>query len=95
LEPADDLTLDEMLKRMHLIAGEKITGLMNDGHLIDDFVLSRNVARYGLKYTNIPYLLEKYGRRGDCYLYHQYLITEKEKAEEIEKVIKKWGLHEL
>lgn len=93
--PADDLTLDEMLKRMHLIAGEKVTGLMNDGHLIDDYVLARNVARYGLKYTNVPDVLAKYGRQGDCYLYHQYLISNAQKAEEIKKTITAWGLDKI
>lgn len=89
-KPADDLTLEEMEKRMHCIQIEKNAVNMEDGHLIDDFVLSRNVARFGLKYMTVPQMLAKFGREGYCYLYHEYLIDRAEKVRRLTMMRDRW-----
>jgi hypothetical protein len=86
-KPCDDLTLEEILPRLHLVNTEVNSLVMDDSHLIDDFVLARNVARFGLKYINIPQLLGKYGRNDDAFLYHEYTVTTVEKVVGLKKVI--------
>lgn len=90
-KPADDLTLSEMLERMHATAREKRAG-KESSHLIDDFVLSRNLAKYGLKYKTLKDLLKDYGRENEQYFFHEYLIPDSDKVEPLKKVIERWGI---
>jgi hypothetical protein len=88
-KPIDDLSLEEMNKKMRTINSEKIAGIEN-GHLIDDFVLSRNLAKYGLKYTTMRDVLKKIGKENDNYFFHEFLIKEAGKAEIIKNRIAHW-----
>ncbi len=60
-------------------------------HLIDDYTLSRNIAKYGLKFTNIYALRKKYSDQGD-YFWHLYQISIEEKVKEMKQVLVSWGI---
>jgi hypothetical protein len=60
-------------------------------HLIDDYTLSRNIAKYGLKFTTVRAIQEKLNERG-FYLWHIYTDTLEEKLRKTKEVLAGWGI---
>jgi hypothetical protein len=89
-KPVDDLTPAEAVANINPTVTERTSGVIETSHLIDDYVLSRNIAKYGLKYVNIRDLLAKNYRDGGGFFYHQYLFPIERKIEELHEVIDKW-----
>lgn len=63
-------------------------------HLIDDYIISRNISRYGLKHVLIPELSEKYKMRQGL-LWHQYLINSEQKEFYMKKQLMVWAAEGL
>jgi hypothetical protein len=70
----------------------ELNTVVSRDHLIDDYVLSQNIARFGLKHATIENHMSKYGLRSADYLWHDYLIGIDEKVQWILKVKKAWGI---
>jgi len=66
--------------------------LIDKGHLSDDYVMSRNIARLGIKHETVVELLPKIGLTGAEFFHHEYLISIEEKVRKTKEVIKRWGL---
>lgn len=90
--PLDDLTLEEALGRIHPTVNESNT-IITKEHLIDDYVLSRNIAKYGLKFTTLTDLMPTIGLQGANFLWHQYTIPIDEKVTQMKEVLHKWNLN--
>jgi hypothetical protein len=71
--------------RINVTIQEYNGGACHREHLIDDYTLSRNIARFGLKFTTLLDICQKAGFRdpqGNGYnpfLWHIYSVTEEEK----------------
>ena len=74
--PLEDLTLAQALANIHPTVDEERTGI-TPGHLIDDYTLSRNIARYGLKFTTFQEISEKLGASGG--FWHIYMKSNEDK----------------
>jgi hypothetical protein len=85
-KPIDDLTLQEILENIQPTSLELELGITKE-HLIDDYTLSRNIAKFGLKHQTIKKLREKFNIV-DNFLYHTYEKSLKEKTESILNIIK-------
>lgn len=84
--PLEDMTIAEALANIKPQLKEAPT--CSDGHLIDDYVLSRNIARYGLRYTTFhPKLLRHVGLQDSQFLFHSHLLTRAEKAYVLPRVM--------
>jgi hypothetical protein len=59
-------------------------------HLIDDFILSRNIARFGLKAISFRRIVAELGQLDSAYLWHQYLMTKEQKLLGMEAVLNVW-----
>ena len=83
-----DITLDEALDNIHVTGAEREGGV-HPSHLIDDYTLSRNIARYGLKFTTVADICGSLGFRAESgrsvspFLVHLYNISEEEKLHRI------------
>lgn len=88
--PLDDITYDDALENIFPIQEELNTVITRD-HLIDDYVLSRNIAKYGLHFKTVMQLMTEFNIPGG-YLWHQYTITIDEKIKQMHEIIKKWGV---
>lgn len=91
-KPLDDLTQDEAISRIHPIAAERQLGITAD-HLLDDYVASRNIARYGLKYKSLNSLIEEISQGQltlGTFLYHEYLLSSEQKRENIKRIYRRW-----
>lgn len=65
--------------------------------LIEDYICSQNIARFGLKHQTIEdHLKERFGRPYDAYYWHHYNVTIDEKILECLKVMNdpRWKLWE-
>ncbi len=91
-KPLDDMSLEEAMQNMFPTIAERST-VIDTAHLLDDYVISRNLARFGLKYKNVPELLKELNLEGCEFFYHTYLDKTDEKVEKIREVIKRWGLN--
>lgn len=92
-KPLDDLTLEQALANIHPIQAELNIGAKAE-HFIDDYILSRNISKYGLKFKSMATILDeqKHGQIVEGYLAHQHLITEAEKETFIRATIAKWRI---
>lgn len=88
--PLDDLTLEEARARIHPAAFEVRAGITPD-HLLDDFVLSRNIAKYGLKFTTIKQVQEQTGCTGE-FFHHEYLMPVEQKVALLKQTLTNWKL---
>jgi hypothetical protein len=89
--PLDDLSFEEAYENIFPIQNEINTVITRD-HLIDDYVLSRNIAKYGLRFNTVIKLLKSLNDDGN-YFWHQYTMTTKEKVEKIKEVLTGWGIN--
>lgn len=88
--PLDDLTYEEALTHIHPVVSELQT-IITPEHLIDDYTLSRNIARFGLKFISFIELQRRIGDGGN-YLWHQYTLTLEQKIRALSQAIRDWNL---
>lgn len=87
-----DLTLDEAILNIFPTVAEKNCGVKPE-HLIDDYTLSRNIARFGLKFKAFRAIQKELGSESDVYFFHNYLLLPEQKAAQIEAQIARWELN--
>ena len=89
----DDLTYEQCVRNIRPTLYELQHGVEPE-NLVDDYTLSRNIARYGLKFISYGDLIAKLDRVGDEYFWHQYTISAEEKARQMRETLCRWGLGE-
>ena len=90
--PLDELTWEEAMEAITPVRQELASGTCNKEHLIDDFLVGQNIARYGLKVTTIMELMRGMGQNGDYYC-HLYACSPQMKLDTIKKKALEWGLN--
>lgn len=83
--PLEDLSISQALANIRPQLKESKT--CSDGHLIDDYVLSRNIARYGLRYQTFLELLKFLRSEGAQFFFHTHLLTRAEKARLLPRIM--------
>lgn len=89
-KPEEELTLEEMLANITPTRRETEAKRTAE-HFIDDYVISRNIAKYGLKHKNLNKLIDELIPGAD-FFYHQHLVQDKDKAKDLEQTIINWNL---
>ncbi len=90
-KPIDDMNDQEILDSIFQTIGELNT-VISIEHLMDDYTLSRNIAKYGFKVKRIRDLSEEL-LPGSNFMWHAYLISREEKVKQLKQVIKDWGIY--
>jgi len=90
-EPPDDITPGEVEKMIFPTVLELKNGV-SPMRLVEDFIIGRNIAKYGLKVMTIVDLHEKLGIKNVGYFFHIYAVPKQVKVEEMKKVLKAWGI---
>lgn len=90
-KPLDDLTPEEAVSRIYPIVKERKADI-KASHLISDFTLSRNIAKYGLKVTTLNDIWTKLGIPKANFFCHPFPATLKEKISAAKKAIGEWGI---
>ena len=88
-----EMDLAEAVKNITPTTNERNFG-MEPSHLIDDYTLSRNIARYGLKVTTLSDLLGKYGLKNEKvdYMWHEYVTGIPDKVLHAKRMLYAWGI---
>ncbi len=86
-----ELSLEEMLKNIHPTVMEQQAKITKE-HLLDDYTVSRNIAKFGLKFKSAIEILEELGTPQAYFFEHRYLLTPAEKIKHLKGIIKQWGL---
>ena len=89
--PLDDLTFEQAVQNITVTVEERNT-VITPEHLVDDYALSRNIARFGLKFTTLIELWAKVGLNSANFFHHQYTLSLDEKIANIKEVISSWGV---
>jgi hypothetical protein len=89
--PLDDLTFAQAIKNITVTVEERHSGIRAE-HLIDDYTLSRNIARFGLKFTTLIEVWKNIGLQSPNFFHHQYTIPVEDKINQIRKTIEDWRL---
>lgn len=85
-KPVDDLTPEEAYQNIFPLYGELANGY-EPYRLIEDYIFSRNIAKYGLKFKTF---LEM-GIYGD-YFYHEYMKPIEQKEILLKNILKSWNI---
>ena len=87
------LSYGETLERIHITVQEHNSGNCRAEHLIDDYTLSRNIARFGLKTDTITDLCGRFGWKDGAgrpinpHLWHKYSMPLEEKVRHMLSVL--------
>jgi len=90
-EPCTDLTPQEVIDRCMPTVEEEQT-VCHAEHLIDDYLCSRNIAKYGLKFKNLITTMQEQGMGNMGFLWHVYTLKPEEKRAKMEEVLRHWRL---
>lgn len=91
--PFDDLTLQEAVANIYPLHEELLsTGRCQRAeHLITDYCLARNIARFGLKLVTTQQIQTTLSVTGYC-LHHEYQVSTSEKITKLKEVLKQWKI---
>ncbi len=91
-KPCNDLTIDEIKNNIFPVHGEVLSGLVEPIRLIEDYVFSRNIAMYGLKFIALKDIFINLGFPQHEFFYHLYAMPIEEKVVRIKECLKNWRL---
>ena len=91
MKPCDDMSLDEILTCVSPTTEEYNFGMVL-GHFVDDYVISRNIAKYGIKYTTFKKILKDLTMENAEFFFHLYTVSENEKVAFLKKTVAAWKL---
>jgi len=80
-----EVTPEEAVKNIFITIGEYNSGHCQTEHLVDDYTLSHNIARFGLKFTTVTDVCGTLGWKTpdgkgfSPFLFHMYTISAEEK----------------
>lgn len=90
-KPLDDITLEDVKSHVFPIVSELQAGVTSE-RLIEDYVCSRNIAKYGLKFYTLMQMFDKLGMASANFFWHAYAVPNEEKIIQMKQVLKNWGL---
>jgi hypothetical protein len=90
-KPLDDISLETAYENIFPISEEVQRGV-EPFRLIEDYVFSRNIAKYGLKFITVSEYLKRMGVEPGNLFWHLYAISNEEKVARMKQTLKYWGI---
>ena len=88
--PLDDIGPDQAVANITLTVPER--QFMKSSHLVSDYALSRNIARFGLKFKTLQQLWHEANMPNVEFFYHEYTIELEEKINRVRATIERWKI---
>ena len=88
-----DIPLAQALENIHPTPNEIKVGVTRE-HLIDDYTLSRNVARFGLKFKTARQIFQE-NKLDNLLIQHQYTLSVEEQIKSHMKLILDWNVEDF
>lgn len=90
--PMQETTFDECMENIQPIQHEKLSETCSKEHLIDDYLVTQNIARYGLKVTTIGEIIKNRVHQDLQYYHHLYACSVEEKIKTIIEAKERWKI---
>jgi hypothetical protein len=90
-EPPNDIKPEDVEHMIFPTASELKNGVAPI-RLVEDFIMGRNIAKYGLKFTTLKELHVKLGLGDLSLFYHIYATPKDVKITKMKQVLQAWGL---
>ena len=95
-EPPTDITPEDVGRMIYPTASELKAGV-EPIRLVEDFVMGRNIAKYGLKFITVKEMMVKFGLTDTAgnpigHFFHIYATAKDEKVTKMQQVLQAWGL---
>jgi len=90
-KPLDDLAPEEAYSNIFPIGAELKNGY-EPWRLIEDYVFSRNIAKYGLKFKTFADMVEEEPKMTGEYFWHIYATPIEEKVVKMRQTLNNWGI---
>lgn len=90
-KPVDDMTLEEIEQQIFPVVTE-LKGGITPLRLIEDYIFSRNIAKYGLKFRTIDTIIKEHIPSGANFLWHLYNIPVEKKYVLLQEILKQWEI---
>lgn len=87
--PLEDMSVEDALKNIFPIDTERAYGYTSE-HFFDEYVVGRNIARYGLKHTTFVDTQTKVNC-GGRYFWHAYDLPRELRIQGIKHALEKWA----
>ena len=84
--------LEEVLGNCYPIEMEVNSANCDRGHLVDDYVISRNIARFRLKHDTVKEILPRIKAPENGFFWHQYTIGNDEKVRQMKEILWQWKI---
>ena len=85
-----EISWEEAMSNIQPILQEQKTGLCSKEHLIDDYIVTQNIHRYGLKVVTV--LGDLIQKCPNNYFLHLYNVEPEKKIVEIKQQLANWGV---
>ena len=89
--PLDDMTFKQAVKNITVTVEESHTNVTRE-HLVSDYALSRNIARFGLKFTTLNDLWPTVGLGSANFFHHEYTVPLEAKIQHVRQTIESWRI---
>jgi hypothetical protein len=86
-----DIPIEEALGNIYPTVNELNTVIETE-HLIDDYTLSRNIARFGLKVTTLMEVEKRLGFTEAEFFWHNYTDVISEKIKQMRETLDRWKI---
>jgi len=87
--PLDDMSKEEAVSNIFPVPGELEWGMAKE-HLLDDYIVSRNIAKYSFKTKRLMDIYKEIGFDEGLFVYHGYGVPNQDKIRNMEKILKMW-----
>jgi hypothetical protein len=89
--PMQETTFEACMEAITPVHHEALSGCCTREHLIDDYLVTQNLARYGLKTATVIDLCRQFGQAAN-YFFHLYAISAEEKVKAMRAKVAEWKL---
>ena len=89
-EPVPDMTPEDVQNSIFPITNE-LKNAVSPIRLVEDYVMARNIAKYGLKFTTLKEIFEDLKLGKFSFFYHLYAVPREEKVRKMQDIYKVWG----
>ena len=87
-----NISLEDAYSNIQPVQQELRSGVIDVPHLLDDYAVSRNIARFGLKTTTADKVYERLGLKEPFFLWHMYDIPLADKITKMHETLDNWKI---
>lgn len=89
--PVSDMTVEETISNIFPVV-EELNTVITPDHLVDDYILSRNIAKFGLKTKTVNDILKDLNMEKANFHWHLYTDPPAVKVQKMKELLDQWKI---